>query len=272
MAKKYYWLKLKNNFFNQPRIKKLRKIAGGDTYTIIYLKLQLLSLENEGYLIYEGIEPTVQEELSLIIDEEVDNVEVALQFLFSQGLIEEAEKDLYKLTETIENIGSETASANRVRRHREKKKAQKTLQCNADVISSNTEIEIEKDKDKEIELELELYTDDKDRLKAKELTSIINQSINDNELKKLKTSLERVGKTYDDLKTKLKESDYLKERSKWEWIAEEENLRKIFVDKYKTIVKVESKKTKKQSFKGRSDEEIKNALKKRGYGGITCEN
>lgn len=50
MAKKYYWLKLRNDWFGDKRIKKLRSIAGGDTYTIIYLKMQLLSLKNEGKL------------------------------------------------------------------------------------------------------------------------------------------------------------------------------------------------------------------------------
>jgi predicted phage replisome organizer len=54
--KKYYWLKLKEDFFRQPRMKKLRKVAGGDTYTVIYLKMQLLSLANEGMLFFEGIE------------------------------------------------------------------------------------------------------------------------------------------------------------------------------------------------------------------------
>ena len=43
MAKRYYWLKLKDDYLDSPKIKKLRKIAGGDTYTIIYLKMQLLS-------------------------------------------------------------------------------------------------------------------------------------------------------------------------------------------------------------------------------------
>ena len=56
MAKKYFWLKLKDNFFKQKSIKKLRKMAGGDTFTIIYLKMQLLSLTNEGKLYYEGVE------------------------------------------------------------------------------------------------------------------------------------------------------------------------------------------------------------------------
>ena len=44
--KKYYWLKLDRHFFGNARIKKLRKLAGGDTYTIIYLKLLLLMLKH----------------------------------------------------------------------------------------------------------------------------------------------------------------------------------------------------------------------------------
>ena len=62
MDKKYYWLKLKEDFFQDVRMKKLRKVAGGDTYTIIYLKLQLLSIKNNGVLIYNGFLETVEEE------------------------------------------------------------------------------------------------------------------------------------------------------------------------------------------------------------------
>ena len=43
-GKRYFWLKLDRHFFNNARIKKLRRLAGGDTYTIIYLKLLLLSI------------------------------------------------------------------------------------------------------------------------------------------------------------------------------------------------------------------------------------
>ena len=70
MAKKYYWLKLRNDWFGDKRIKKLRSIAGGDTYTIIYLKMQLLSLKNEGKLFFEGVEDDFVSELALDLDEE----------------------------------------------------------------------------------------------------------------------------------------------------------------------------------------------------------
>lgn len=117
--KRYFWLKLNENFFRDKRIKKLRKIAGGDTFTIIYLKMQLLSLQNNGFLIFEGIEDTFEEELALELDEDIENVKITLAFLHSNGMIEETEQDHFLMTETVKCIGSETASAERVRRHRQ---------------------------------------------------------------------------------------------------------------------------------------------------------
>lgn len=52
MAKRYYWLKLPDGFFRQKAIKKLRKIAGGDTYTIIYLKMLLVAMKQDRLLGY----------------------------------------------------------------------------------------------------------------------------------------------------------------------------------------------------------------------------
>ena len=159
--KKYYWLKLKNDFFNQPRIKKLRRLAGGDTYTIIYLKMQLLSLENEGVLIFEGIEDDFVEELALTIDEDTENVRFTVLYLMNQGLLEEVRKDEYLLQETVKAIGSEAASTRRARECRKRQQALQSngiaLQGNTDATNCNTEIEIEKeiDTDKEIEKERE---------------------------------------------------------------------------------------------------------------------
>lgn len=154
MAKKYFWLKLKDDFFQDKRIKKLRKIAGGDTYTVIYLKMQLLSLKNEGILFYEGVEDSFYEEIALEIDEDTDNVKFTIMFLQSNGLLEEVDGNSFALIETMNNIGSETQGAERVRRFRDKQKA---LHCNAPVTNGNTEIEKEKEKelDKDIDKEKE---------------------------------------------------------------------------------------------------------------------
>lgn len=148
MAKRYYWLKLKEDFFDKKLIKKLRSVAGGDTYTIIYLKMQLKSINNEGILTYEGIEDTFAEELALDIDEDVENVKMTLAYLQRYNMIEQVSSENFLLNEVLDCIGSETDSAERVRKHREIKKLeeQKTLQCNALVTTCNTEKDIDRDK------------------------------------------------------------------------------------------------------------------------------
>lgn len=120
--KRYYWLKLPEDFFRDKAIKKLRSIAGGDTYTIIYLKMLLKSLANDGHLYFEGIEDSIAEEIALDIDEQADDVQVAMNFLISKGLMicTDSEVELMRLDEMI---GSESESAKRVRKMRNKEKA-----------------------------------------------------------------------------------------------------------------------------------------------------
>lgn len=141
--KRYFWLKFKEDFFNQKEIKKLRKIAGGDTYTIIYLKMQLKTIRTNGILEFEGLEDTFYEELALDLDEDVENVKVTLAFLSTHGMLEQISSDEYILPRVLDCIGSETKVAERVRKYRANKKLeeQQKLQCNSEVTNSNTDIE-----------------------------------------------------------------------------------------------------------------------------------
>ena len=147
-AKRYYWLKFKEDFFDSKRIKKLRKMAGGDTYVIIYLKMQLKALKTDGVLEFTGVEQDFADELALDIDESPDDVRVVLTFLLAYGMCECSDNVHYFLPYVIENTGSETASAQRSREYREK---QKLLQCNTDATQvqqlPNVEKEIEKEKE-----------------------------------------------------------------------------------------------------------------------------
>ena len=159
--KQYYWLKLEKDFFKSKEIKKLRKIAGGDTLTIIYLKMALYSLENEGILVYEGIEDDLASELSLELDEEVENIKLVLAFLQNNKMIETKGEDFY-LNRIPEMTGKETGAAKRMRISRQRKEENKQLECNKvtellqDVTTSYTEkekdIELEKELDKEEEI------------------------------------------------------------------------------------------------------------------------
>ena len=137
--KKYYWLKLKEDFFRQAEIKKLRKIAGGDTYTIIYLKMQLLSLKKEGRLYFTGIEENFIEEVALEIDEEAENVRITVMYLMKCKLLEELNENEFLLNKATLSIGNETQGAERIRKFRDNKKEVKALQCNTTVTKCNTE-------------------------------------------------------------------------------------------------------------------------------------
>lgn len=149
MGKRYYWLKLPDDFFRQKPIKKLRRIAGGDTYTIIYLKMLLVSLKNEGKLFFDGVEENFTEEIALELDEEEENVKVTVQFLMAQGLLQLIDESEYELTECSRMVGSESASAERMRRLRDKK----TSQCDIGVTQQLHLSDVEKEKEKEIEID-----------------------------------------------------------------------------------------------------------------------
>ena len=179
--KRYYWLKLKEDFFNKKAVKRLRKIAGGDTYTIIYLKLLLLGIKTDGKIYFDGFEDSFAEEIALELDEDEDNVSVTLTFLLKHGLAEMIDEYEMLMTETASLTGSESSSAERVRRHREKKKKEQLLQCNTNslqcntpVTKGNTEIEIDIEIDKEIEIDdRQISKNNKKRRSINQLSIII---------------------------------------------------------------------------------------------------
>jgi len=152
MSKRYYWLKQRADFFKDAKIKKLRRIAGGDTYTIIYQKMMLLSITNGGVIPYQGIEPTFHEELALELDEDEVNVQATLVYLQSQGMMEQISEDEFLMSQVPALIGSESDSAERVRRLRAKQKNSaiesntdhKALQCNSTVTQSKRKEKREK--------------------------------------------------------------------------------------------------------------------------------
>ena len=148
--KRYYWIQLTQDFFKSKEMKLLRKIAGGDTHTIIYLKMMLISLEDGGCIYYDGLADNLAEEIALMIDENVEDIKITLLFLESKGLLTRKNDRDYFLEQVPEMVGSETASARRVRKFR---KNQLALQCNNDVTKRNGDIDI--DIDTEIEKDVD---------------------------------------------------------------------------------------------------------------------
>ena len=140
MTKRYYWLRLKDDFFDSKRIKRLRRMS--DTYVIIYLKLQLKAMKTEGVIRYTGLEDSAAEEFALDINEDPLDVEETLNYLIEKDLCESDGTNFF-FPYALENTGSETAAAKRMRDMRARNKEQSELQeCYGE---KEIEKEIEKD-------------------------------------------------------------------------------------------------------------------------------
>ena len=215
--KKYYWLKLKENFFTDKTIKKLRKIAGGDTYTIIYLKLLLKATETDGKLYFDGVEDTFADEIALDIDEDSENVKVTLMYLIKNRLLVEISDYEMELTRINEMIGSETNKAELMRKKRARDKqlheqevtmlpdVTKKVTMLPDVTKTLPYIEIEKEIDIEIEKDIE-----KKKREKKKTTDSSESSSSSSSSKKTKKVVKHKYGEYDNVLLSDEELDKLK--------------------------------------------------------------
>ncbi|WP_349550355.1 phage replisome organizer N-terminal domain-containing protein [Leuconostoc pseudomesenteroides] len=152
--KNYFWIKIRQDFFTDPYIKLLRRMAGGDTYTIIYLEMLVKSADTNGTIYFQGAGSDIAEELALMLNENVEDVRALLAYLEAKKLMTHPDlnEDIY-LVATPDLTGSETGSARRVREFRKRQKEQKALQSNTEVTNSNNSKRQSKSKNIEIELE-----------------------------------------------------------------------------------------------------------------------
>lgn len=161
--KKYYWLKLPRNFFGKHYIKILRAKENGELLVLFYMWMLTEAIDHEGRLRYSEDIPYDEEMLAEASGFALHIVTQALQqFTKLQLVITESDGTLF-MPKSIEMIGSESASAQRVREYRERKNSKEkkpetventesndnVTKCNSDVQKSNIEKEIEKELEKE---------------------------------------------------------------------------------------------------------------------------
>ncbi|WP_297136053.1 phage replisome organizer N-terminal domain-containing protein [Terrisporobacter sp.] len=168
-AKKYYWLKLKEDFFEDDTISWIEEQENGKDYCLFYLKLCLKSLKTDGLLIRNVgtmLVPYDVKQLSKITNTDTDTVRVAMELFKNIGLIEILENGEIYLNQLQNMVGSETSKAQLMRNKREKDKEKKLLSEGNNVTTElpssylneencYTEIEQEKEKEQEIDLETE---------------------------------------------------------------------------------------------------------------------
>ena len=151
-GKKFYWLKLKRDFFKRHDIRIIEEMPNGKDYVLFYLKLLLESIDHEGSLRFSDTIPYNEQMLSVVTNTNIDIVRSAMKLFTELKLMEVLDDATIYMAEVNNMIGSESWSAERVRRFRQRQQA---LLCNGDVTSCNEEIEKEIQKDKDIDLEIE---------------------------------------------------------------------------------------------------------------------
>ena len=149
--KRFYWLKLKKDFFKRHDIRIIEAMPNGKDYILFYLKLLVESVDHEGNLRFSETIPYNEQMLSVITNTNVDIVRSAMKVFTELNMIELLDDSTIYMNEVEKLIGSETSVAERVRRHRENNKM---LQCNINVTKCNTEKEIEKDIELDIDIDI----------------------------------------------------------------------------------------------------------------------
>ena len=157
--KKFYWLKLKRDFFKRHDIRIIEEMPNGKDYILFYLKMLLESIDHEGELRFSETIPYNEQMLSVITNTNIDIVKSAMKIFIDLHMVEILDDSTIYMAEVLKLTGSETAGATRVRKHRAKQKA---LQCNANETKCNTEKELEKEKEKELEKEIEADVENAD--------------------------------------------------------------------------------------------------------------
>lgn len=115
---KYYWLKLKRDFFKRHDIRIIEEMPNGKDYILFYLKMLLESIDHNGELRFNDTIPYNEQMLSVITNTNIDIVRAAMKVFIQLGMIEIFDDETIYMREMQTMIGSESASAERVRKHR----------------------------------------------------------------------------------------------------------------------------------------------------------
>lgn len=189
-GKRYFWLKLKEDFFQDEIIEWLEEQANGKDYVLFYLKLCLKSLKNNGVLIRQVgnmLVPYDIEKLGEVTKTSVDTVAVALKVFEQIGLIEVQEGGQLYLAHLNSMVGSETAGAGRKRLQRAQRSGTKQGQ-NGDNVPQSIENRVKslENRTKSIEKESVQDASKKAAPTRHKYGSYKNVLLSDEDLEKLK--------------------------------------------------------------------------------------
>ena len=173
--KKYYYLKVKDNFYDSEEMILLQNMPDGYLYSDILMKLYLRSLKNGGKLMFKDVIPYTPSALAQVVRHQVGTVEKALQIFKDLDLVEILDSGAIYMLDIQNFIGESSTEADRKRIYREKIKAEKLqlIQMSDKCPDKSTpEIDIEI----ELEKDIEIYSPAKaePNVPYKEITEYLN--------------------------------------------------------------------------------------------------
>ncbi len=167
--KKYYYIRLKENFFDSDEIKLLESIPNdGYKFSNILLKMYLKSLKYDGRLMFNERIPFNAEMLAAVTGHSLGDVTRAIDMFKKFGLIEVLETGEIYMLDIQSFIGKTSTEADRKRRYRSEIDEKKSIGTNVRQNSDKSTPEIELEIEKEIDIETETQ---KEPTKMRRLTS-----------------------------------------------------------------------------------------------------
>lgn len=170
--KKYYWLKLKKDFFKRHDIQIIENMPNGKDYVLFYLKLLVESVDHNGGLRFNETIPYNEQMLATITNTNIDTVSKAMELFRSLGMVEILDDQTIYMNEVSKMLGAETYWAEKKREQRQKAKLNpsETPQighCPSEVqtVQAMSKVEIEKEIDIELDKDIEKEIDKKKKKK-----------------------------------------------------------------------------------------------------------
>ena len=122
--KRYYWLKLKDNFFEREEIQLIESIPNGKEYVLILLKFMMKAINTDGRLVVKDLIPYNPQMLATVTHSNIDTVRSAIEIFIKFGLMSTLDDGTLYMNEVQALLGSETEFAAKKREYRDNLKNQ----------------------------------------------------------------------------------------------------------------------------------------------------
>ena len=194
--RKYYYLKLKENYFDDDSIVLLESMQDGVLYSNILLKLYLKSLKHGGRLQLDEDIPYTAQMIATITRQQIGTVERALQIFLKLGLVEVLDSGTFYMSNIELLIGQSSTEAERKRAARLQNKALSALRTSGGHLSDIRPPEIEIELEKEIEIKREIKREIEKGRSARAYGRYQNVFLTDEEMADLQASFPAVWEQY----------------------------------------------------------------------------